>query len=894
MLQPQVLFEDLGIKYLGPVDGHDEQLVEHALRSARGYGGPVIVHVITRKGFGYPPAEADDEDCLHSPAAFDPATGRPTAVSKRGWTDAFSEELVAIGAARPDVVAITAAMLYPTGLAAFARAYPDRCFDVGIAEQHAVTSAAGFALGGLHPVVAIYATFLNRAFDQVLLDVALHRLPVTFVLDRAGVTGADGPSHNGMWDGSILQVVPGLKIAAPRDATRLAELLREAVDTHDGPTVLRFPKGAAGPDVPAVAALGRMDVLYRPGGTGGTGETDGLAGPAGHDVLLLGAGPDGRGLRGGRGQAGRPGHRRDGRRPALAEAAGRGAGRGGGGPPAGRDRRGQRPGRGIRRRGLPAAARCGGGYPGAHVRPAAGVLGAWEAGRDLGRRRAGAAAPRPRDHRGGGPADARARTPNPVINIRSPLAMADLNVAVVGSGPSGLYAADALVKQAAKLDPPVAVQVDVIDRLPTPYGLVRYGVAPDHPSIKSIAEVLRKVLEHPQVRFLGGVHLGDHVTREDLLASYDAVIYATGAMRDRRMGIEGEDLSGSHAATQFVNWYSGHPDMDPGAFKLDAESVAVIGVGNVAVDVARILIRDPEELARTDISQPVLDALLASNVREVHVIGRRGPAQAKFTTKELRELGELAGVDIAVPGPEADLATFDGCGEGGKLAESDRRVRGNLAVIDDWAARCPDWSARQINDRWLNVRFWLRPVRIEGDGRVSGLIVERTRLDENGKLTGTGEYERMDVQMVLRSVGYQSVPLPGVPFDERTYTVPNEAGRVTGPDGAPLPREYVVGWLKRGPTGVIGTNKSDAADTVKSLLADCAPGQSPDGNGHVPPEPEHLAGVLSARGVLPVSYDDWLRVEQAEMELATALGRGARVKLASREEIEAACRPPRG
>jgi ferredoxin/flavodoxin---NADP+ reductase len=472
--------------------------------------------------------------------------------------------------------------------------------------------------------------------------------------------------------------------------------------------------------------------------------------------------------------------------------------------------------------------------------------------------------------------------------------MADLNVAVVGSGPSGLYAADALVKQAAKLEPPVAVQVDVIDRLPTPYGLVRYGVAPDHPSIKSIAEVLRKVLEHPQVRFLGGVHLGDHVTREDLLAGYDAVIYATGAMRDRRMGIDGEDLLGSHAATQFVNWYSGHPDMDPGAFKLEAESVAVIGVGNVAVDVARILVRDPAELARTDISQPVLGALLASNVREVHVIGRRGPAQAKFTTKELRELGELAGVDIAVPGPEADLATFDACGEGGKLAESDRRVRGNLAVIDNWAARCPDWSARTLSDRWLNVRFWLRPVRIEGAERVSGLIVERTRLDENGKLAGTGEFERMDVQMVLRSVGYQSVPLPGVPFDERSYTVPNEAGRVTGPDGAPLPREYVVGWLKRGPTGVIGTNKSDAADTVRSLLADCAPGQSPDGNGSSQIAPEHVAGVLAARGVLPVSYDDWLRVERAEMELATALGRGARVKLASREEIEAACRPAGG
>jgi 1-deoxy-D-xylulose-5-phosphate synthase len=282
VLQPQVLFEDLGIKYLGPVDGHDEQLVESALSRARAFGGPVIVHVITRKGFGYPPAENDDEDCMHGPGAFDRATGRPTSAARRGWTDAFSDELVAIGAERPDVVALTAAMLYPTGLAAFAKVYPDRCFDVGIAEQHAVTSAAGFAIGGLHPVVAIYATFLNRAFDQVLLDVALHQLPVTFVLDRAGVTGSDGPSHNGMWDGSILQVVPGLKIAAPRDATRLAELLREAVAIHDGPSVLRFPKGAAGPDIPAVGKLGGMDVLHRPSAA---------ADPAAADVLLIGAGP---------------------------------------------------------------------------------------------------------------------------------------------------------------------------------------------------------------------------------------------------------------------------------------------------------------------------------------------------------------------------------------------------------------------------------------------------------------------------------------------------------------------------------------------------------------------------------------------------------------------------
>jgi ferredoxin--NADP+ reductase len=464
--------------------------------------------------------------------------------------------------------------------------------------------------------------------------------------------------------------------------------------------------------------------------------------------------------------------------------------------------------------------------------------------------------------------------------------MTGLSVAVVGSGPAGLYTAEALIKQAAALDPPVAVRVDVLDRLPTPYGLVRYGVAPDHPSIKSIAEYLRKILEHPGVRFLGGVHLGDDVTREDLLACYDAVVYATGAMRDRRLGIDGEDLPGSYAATDFVNWYCGHPDVDPGAFSLDAESVAVIGVGNVAVDVARILVREPAELAGTDVSQPVLDALMASKVREVHVIGRRGPAQAKFTTKELRELGELAGVDIVVPAAEADLAAFDAAGEGERLAEADRRVRGNLAVIGDWAARAPAGHARR-----LTVRFWLRPVKIEGAERVCGLTVERTRLDEQGRLTGTGEMETIDVQMVLRSVGYQSVPLAGVPFDSKTFTVPNEAGRVLGPDGAPLPREYVSGWLKRGPTGVIGTNKSDAADTVRSLLADCVP---PGQQELARAAREQLAPVLAGRGLVPVSYDDWLRVERAEMDLAAALGRGARVKLASRAAIDEACRPPAG
>ena len=265
-----------------------------------------------------------------------------------------------------------------------------------------------------------------------------------------------------------------------------------------------------------------------------------------------------------------------------------------------------------------------------------------------------------------------------------------LEVAVVGSGPAGLYTAEALVKHAAALsgpEGPVRVRVDVLDRLPTPYGLVRYGVAPDHKSIKSIAEYLRKVLESPDVRFLGGVHFGEDVTRADLLSAYDAVVYATGAMRDRRLGIPGEDLPGSYAATDFVNWYCGHPDVGPGTFTLDAESVAVIGVGNVAVDVARILARDPAELHSTDVPQQVLEALQASKVREVHMIGRRGPAHAKFTTKELRELGELPGVEVIVPDPEADLDAFDHAGHGASLAESDRRVRGNMVVIREMGRR---------------------------------------------------------------------------------------------------------------------------------------------------------------------------------------------------------------
>ncbi|MGE5720370.1 MAG: 1-deoxy-D-xylulose-5-phosphate synthase, partial [Nocardioidaceae bacterium] len=273
-LAPQGLFEDLGLKYVGPIDGHDRAAVEHALTQAKRFGGPVIVHVITKKGFGYDAAERHEADNFHSPGPFDVETGVENPKGQI-WTDVFADEMVALGGERKDLVAITAAMLHPVGLDQFAARYPERTFDVGIAEQHAATSAAGLAMGGLHPVVAIYATFLNRAFDQVLMDVALHKCGVTFVLDRSGVTGDDGASHNGMWDMSILQVVPGLRLAAPRDAERLRELLREAVQVDDAPTVVRFPKGPPTADIERVDRAGSMDVLVRKGAK---------------DVLLVGIG----------------------------------------------------------------------------------------------------------------------------------------------------------------------------------------------------------------------------------------------------------------------------------------------------------------------------------------------------------------------------------------------------------------------------------------------------------------------------------------------------------------------------------------------------------------------------------------------------------------------------
>ncbi|MFV2175828.1 FAD-dependent oxidoreductase [Actinomadura sp. LOL_016] len=446
-------------------------------------------------------------------------------------------------------------------------------------------------------------------------------------------------------------------------------------------------------------------------------------------------------------------------------------------------------------------------------------------------------------------------------------------VAVIGSGPAGIYAAEALVKQAEG-----DVRVDVFDRLPTPYGLVRYGVAPDHTSIKSIAGYLQRVLENPAVRFFGCVELGRDITRADLLGCYDAVVYATGAMVDRHLRIPGEDLPGSVAATDFVNWYCGHPDAADHAFDLSVEEVAVIGVGNVAVDVVRILAKTSDELRSTDVPEHVIEVLSRSRVRRVHMIGRRGPAHAKFTTKEARELGELANAGIHVDPADMDLDPASA-----ELAENDRKVRGNVKVLNTWTAEPPADRPRRID-----VLFWRAPAEILGTDRVEGLRLERTHLDDDGRVTGTGEYETLPVGMVLRSVGYQSVRLEGVPFDERAFVVPNEGGRIIGPDGAQVPREYVTGWIKRGPTGVVGTNKSDAAETVRNLLADLPADREP---------PEHtVEELLESRGLPVVTYADWLNLDAAERDLARTLDRGERVKLGHWEAMTTACRnkPPAG
>ncbi|MFF1378992.1 FAD-dependent oxidoreductase [Streptomyces sp. NPDC058308] len=450
-----------------------------------------------------------------------------------------------------------------------------------------------------------------------------------------------------------------------------------------------------------------------------------------------------------------------------------------------------------------------------------------------------------------------------------------LQVAVVGSGPSGVYAAQSLVQQDRVPD----VRVDVLDRLPCPYGLVRYGVAPDHEKIKSLQNNLRTVLEHERVRFLGSVEIGPGaLPPARLLDLYHAVVYCVGAAADRRLGVPGEDLPGSYSATEFVSWYSAHPDAMPavgtqGGFIRDVDSAVVIGVGNVAVDVARMLARGAAELLPTDMPDAALGVLADSRVREVSMVGRRGPSQARFTTKELRELGALPDTDIVVD--PAELALDPAYADPSGLPAASRR---NVEVLRGWADRPPQGLPRR-----LRLRFFLRPVSLTAGatGHVALTRFERTLPDGRGGVTGSGEYEDIPAQLVLRSVGYRGVPIEGLPFDAERGTVPHAAGRVLR-DGAPSPGEYVAGWIKRGPTGVIGTNRPCSKETVMSLLDD-APALE---RRQVLADP--LAGLRAAGG-RPVEWPGWLAIERAEAELGHALGRGV-VKIPDWEGLREAAR----
>ncbi|GGV64089.1 FAD-dependent oxidoreductase [Streptomyces thermoviolaceus] len=442
-----------------------------------------------------------------------------------------------------------------------------------------------------------------------------------------------------------------------------------------------------------------------------------------------------------------------------------------------------------------------------------------------------------------------------------------LRVAVVGSGPSGCYTAQSLVQQDS------SVRVDVLDRLPCPYGLVRYGVAPDHEKIKSLQNSLRTVLEHERVRFLGCVQVGGpgRLPVGRLRELYHAVVYCVGAAADRRLGIPGEDLPGSWSATEFVSWYSAHPDAVDAGYLRGVRSAVVVGVGNVAVDVARMLARRPEELTVTDMPEAALAALAAGTVREIHMVGRRGPSQARFTTKELRELGSLPGAEVVVD-PE-ELALDPAYTDPSGLPAAQRR---NVEVLHGWADAAPRDAERRVR-----LRFFLRPVEVlEQGGRVAGVRFERTVPDGQGGIAGTGRYEDVAAQLLLRSVGYRGVPLDGLPFDAVTGTVPHTEGRVLR-DGTVAPGEYVAGWIKRGPTGVIGTNRPCAKETVTSLLAD-APVLVRDRV-----VPEDAVAVLRADGVEPVEWEGWQAIERAEARLGASLGRGV-VKLPDWESLRAA------
>jgi ferredoxin--NADP+ reductase len=443
-----------------------------------------------------------------------------------------------------------------------------------------------------------------------------------------------------------------------------------------------------------------------------------------------------------------------------------------------------------------------------------------------------------------------------------------LRVGVVGSGPAGFYAAGAL------LDADVPIEVDMLERLPTPWGLVRLGVAPDHPKLKTVSVAFERIAERPGFRFLGNVEVGRDLQHADLLRLYDAVVYAVGAQSDRRLEIPGEELPGAWSALEFVAWYNGHPDFQELPFDLDVARAVVIGNGNVALDVARMLALTTEELAPTDTTDRAIEAITASRLEEIVVLGRRSAAEAAFKPPELGELGDLAGADVVVDAAELEVDPVSR-----SRIDADSRARRNLEILAEYAARAPEGKPRR-----LRLRFLVSPVAILGDGRVEAVEIVRNRLESRGGrvvAVPTGERETIPCGLVFRSVGYRGVALPGVPFDEERGTIPNDGGRVLDASGRAVPRTYCAGWIKRGPTGIIGTNKKDAVESVGLLLDDVRAGR-------VEHDPQATAeavdALLDERGVRRIVYAGWRAIDTHERGLGEPLGR-PRVKLVTWNEL---------
>src|SRR6476659_5435065 len=443
-----------------------------------------------------------------------------------------------------------------------------------------------------------------------------------------------------------------------------------------------------------------------------------------------------------------------------------------------------------------------------------------------------------------------------------------MRVAVVGSGPAGFYAAGALLSA----DPPA--EVDMIERLPTPWGLVRLGVAPDHPKLKTVSRAFERIALRPGFRFFGNVQVGRDLTHQDLTQLYDAVIYAFGAQSDRRLGISGEELPGSWSATELVAWYNGHPDFQELEFDLNVERAVVVGNGNVALDVARMLALTPEELAPTDTTDPAIDAIGSSTIREIVVVGRRGPAQASWTTQELKELGELAGADVFVDPAELVLDP-----QSEASLEQDTNSKRNMEVLRDFAAREP--AGKPVTVR---LRFLASPFAIHGNGRVESIDLVRNRLEEqDGRLVAvpTDEHETLDCGLVFRSVGYRGVGLPELPFEERRGTIRNELGRVVDTDGRHVAQSYCAGWIKRGPTGIIGTNNTEATETVAQLLEDVRSGRVAHREEATP---DAVEALLAERDTRTVMYPGWTSIDELERAAGEKLGR-PRVKLRTWDEL---------